>query len=213
MHVTVLGATGTVGRLVVEQALATGHEVTAVTRDAARVVVPTTVPDAAGSLHVVEADVRDAASLGPAVEGRDAVVVVLGDGRAGVVRESGTRAAVTAMRVAGVRRLVCMSTLGAGDSRGNLNLVWKHLMFGLLLRKAYADHQRQEDVVRASGLDWTIARPGALTDGPRTGDYRRGFAADDRTTALKISRADVADFLVAQLEDDSRIGSAVSLSY
>ena len=155
---------------------------------------------------------RDAAALRPAVEGRDAVVVVLGDGRAGTIREAGTRAAVTAMRETGVRRLVCMSTLGAGDSRGNLNFVWKRVMFGLLLRRAYADHQRQEVVVRESGLDFTIARPGAFTDGPRTGEYRRGFAADDRTVALKISRADVADFLVAQLDDDTYRGAAVSLS-
>ena len=211
MKITVLGATGSVGRHVVEQALAAGHEVTAVTRDAGRVPVPAAA-GAPARLQVVEADVRDAAALRPAVEGRDAVVVVLGDGRAGTIREAGTRAAVTAMRETGVRRLVCMSTLGAGDSRGNLNFVWKRVMFGLLLRRAYADHQRQEVVVRESGLDFTIARPGAFTDGPRTGEYRRGFAADDRTVALKISRADVADFLVAQLDDDTYRGAAVSLS-
>jgi uncharacterized protein YbjT (DUF2867 family) len=85
-------------------------------------------------------------------------------------------------------------------------------MFGLLLRRAYADHQRQEDVVRASTLDWTILRPAAFTDGPATGTYRHGFGPDDRTT-LKISRADVAHALLRQVTDPTAVGRAVAVSY
>lgn len=206
LHLTVFGATGSVGRHVVTQALADGHRVTAFTRR------PDSIEPALG-LDVVVGDVLDPAAVRAAVEGRDAVIVALGDGRRGGVREAGTRTVVEAMDATGVRRLVCQSTLGAGDSRGNLNFVWKRLMFGLLLRKAYADHQRQEEVVRASTLDWTLLRPSAFTDGAMTGTYNSGFGPDDRSTALKISRADVAHALLAQVVDPSRVGRAVAVSY
>jgi len=206
LHLTVFGATGSVGRHLVSQALARGHRVTAFTRH------PESI-DPAPRLEVVRGDVLDPAAVRAAIEGRDAVVVALGDGRRGGVREAGTRAVVDAMTASGVRRLVCQSTLGAGDSRGNLDLFWKHVMFGLLLRRAYADHQRQEDVVRASALDWTIVRPAAFTDGPETGDYRLGFGPDDRTTTLKISRADVAHALLRQVTDGADLGRAVAVSY
>lgn len=205
LHLTVFGATGSLGRHVVQQALAAGHRVTALTRH------PESMQAAAG-LQVVGGDVLDPAAVRAAVEGRDAVIITLGDGRRGEVREAGTRMVVAAMTDLGVRRLVCQSTLGAGDSRGNLNLFWKHLMFGLLLRKAYADHERQEEVVRASTLDWTILRPAAFTDGPATGSYRRGFGPADRT-ALKISRADAAHALLAEVVDPAGVGGAVGVSY
>jgi len=206
LHLTVFGATGSVGRHVVDQALAQGQRVTAFTRNPERI-------EPAARLEVSGGDVLDPTAVRTAVEGRDAVIVALGDGRLGGVREAGTRTVVEAMTDLGVRRLVCQSTLGAGDSRGNLDLIWKHLMFGLLLRKAYADHQRQEDVVRASTLDWTILRPAAFTDGPATGTYRHGFGPDDRSTTLKISRADVAHALLRHVTDPAGVGRAVAVSY
>lgn len=210
MRITVLGATGTVGRVVVEQALADGHQVVALVRDASR--VDPAHRDHAG-LELVTGDATDHDDVACAVKGSDAVVVALGAGRGGGVREAGTRAAVAAMRETGVDRLVCVSTLGAGDSRANLDFVWKRVMFGLVLRKAYADHQRQEQVVRDSGLSWTLVRPGAFTDGPRTGDYRHGFGPDARGLALKISRADVADFVVRELGLGRYVHAAAALSY
>jgi len=80
-----------------------------------------------------------------------------------------------------------------GDSQGNLNFFWKRIMFGMLLREAFEDHVIQEDHVKQSRLDWTIVRTGA---------YRHGFPGDDRTTTPKISRADVADFMLRQLKDN-----------
>jgi putative NADH-flavin reductase len=156
--------------------------------------------------------VFDADALVPVVAGQDAAVVALGGGRKGGVRARGTAAVVEAMRRTGVRRLVVQSTLGVGDSRGNLNFFWKHLMFGLLLRNAYADHVEQEELTRQSGLDWTIVRPGAFTDGARTGSYRRGFSAEERTN-LRISRADVADFVVSQLTDDTWLRRTPAVAY
>ncbi|MBH0778172.1 NAD(P)-dependent oxidoreductase [Nocardia bovistercoris] len=199
MRIAVFGATGTVGRHVVEQALERGHDVTAFTRNAAGV----TRQDA--RLRVVEGDVLDATAAERAVTGQDAVIVTLGDGRKGAVRFAGTRAIVEAMGRAGVRRLICQSTLGVGESRQNLNFVWKHVMFGLLLRKAYDDHVRQETLVRAADLDWTIVRPSAFTDGPRTGAYRRDIPGDATGLTLRIARADIAEFLLDQLTDTANV--------
>ena len=206
MKVIVFGGTGSIGRLVVEQAIEQGDDVTLFTRDRAAVGQPDP------RVHVVEGNVFDAQALAPVVAGHDAVVITLGGGRKGGVRARGTAAIIEAMRATEVRRLVVQSTIGVGDSREQLNFFWKRLMFGLLLRGAYADHVEQERQTRASGLDWTIVRPGSFTDGPRTGSYRRGFGPQEKTT-LKVSRADVAEFVVEQLTDDTWLRQAPSLAY
>lgn len=86
-------------------------------------------------------------------------------------------------------------------------------MFGFILRKVFADHQIQEEYVRQSNLDWTIIRPAAFVDGDRTGKYRHGFSGRDRTSSLTISRPDVADFILKQLNNNTYLGKAASLSY
>lgn len=206
MKIIVFGGTGSIGRLVVEQAIKQGHDVTVFTRD--RAAVEQDHP----RLHVAEGDVFDARDVAPVIPGHDAVVVTLGAGRKGGVRARGTAAVIEAMQQTGVRRLIVQSTLGVGDSRENLDFVWKRLMFGLLLRGAYADHVEQEQQTRASGLDWTIVRPGAFTDGPRTGNYRRGFGPREKTS-LKVARADVAEFVVEQLTDETWLRQAPALAY
>ncbi|MGW5376261.1 NAD(P)-dependent oxidoreductase [Nocardia sp. NPDC003999] len=206
MRIAVFGATGTVGRLVVERALREGHEVTAFTRSAA------SVTQRHERLRVMEGDVLDTDSVQRAVEGQEAVLISLGNGRKGVVRAGGTKAIIDAMRRTGVKRLICQTTLGVGDSKGNLNFLWKYVMFGLLLRPAYADHVEQEEYVLASDLDWTIVRPSAFTDGPATGGYRRGFRADEPGLTLKISRADIADFMIEQLTDTTYLRQAPGIS-
>ncbi|MGW4121071.1 NAD(P)-dependent oxidoreductase [Nocardia sp. NPDC004711] len=207
MKVAIFGATGTVGRHVVARALAAGHQVTALTRDPANL---TAAPHE--RLRVEVGDVLDPAAVERTVIGQDAVIVTLGAGRKGVVRAEGTRHIIEAMARTGVKRLICQSSLGVGDSRGNLNFVWKYVMFGMLLRQAYADHVRQEEYVLASDLDWTIVRPSAFTDGPATGNYRRDFPATETGLSLKISRADIADFLVAQLTDGTYVRRTPGIS-
>lgn len=206
MRIAIFGATGTLGRHVVERALEQGHEVTVLTRDASR------VGRQHERLHVIEGDVLDPTAVERAVTGQEAVLISLGNGRKGVVRAEGTRSVIEAMQRTGVKRLICQSTLGVGDSRPNLNFLWKYVMFGMLLRPAYADHVQQEEYVRASDLDWTIVRPSAFTDGPATGTYRRGFAADASGLALKISRADIAGFMLEQLTDRSYLHRAAAIS-
>lgn len=207
MKLIVFGSTGTVGRKLVEQALEEGHTVTAFARDSAKLDIEHV------SLRFAQGDALDPAAVEEAVEGHDAVLCTLGAGRKGTVRAEGTRNIIRAMEKAGVRRLVCQTTLGVGDSRGNLNFFWKHLMFGLLLRPAYEDHVRQEEYVKQSGLDWVIVRPSAFTDGERTGEYRHGFPPNDRSIDPTISRADVADFMLRQLTDDTYLHATPGLSY
>ena len=207
MRVVIFGSTGTIGRQLVEQALADGCYVTAFARN------PKSMGMAHERLEVVKGDVLDSVAVERAVRGQDAVLCALGAGRKGGVRAAGTRNIVRAMEATGVRRLICQTTLGVGDSYGTLNFFWKHLMFGLFLREAFHDHERQEEHIKNSTLEWTIVRPGAFTDGNRTGSYQHGFPGTERGLALKISRADVADFMLRQLRDLTYLRATPGLSY
>lgn len=207
MKIAIFGATGSVGRLAVKQALEQGHTVTALVRD------PEKVETRHENLPLIKGDVMNSAQVEQAVQTQDAVLCILGAGRKGTIRSEGTKNIIAAMKRAGVKRLICQSSLGVGDSRGNLNFLWKYIMFGLLLRPAYADHVLQEEYVMKSGLDWTIIRPAAFTDGPRTGVYQHGFSGTAEGLTLKISRADVADFLIKQLADNTYLHRTPGLSY
>lgn len=207
MKILIFGATGTIGRELVQQALDQGYVVTAFARNPAKVEADHP------NLSVVQGDVLDPASVEQAIRGHEAVLLSIGAGMNGGVRAEGTQNVIRAMEKADVRRFICQSTLGVGESRGNLNAYWKYVMFGLLLRRAYADHVAQEKYVQQSRLDWTIVRPAAFTDGEHTGAYRHGFAGTDKSTALTISRADVADFMLKQLVDDTYLHAMPGLSY
>lgn len=207
MQLLIFGATGSVGRQVVDQALEQGHQITAFARN------PEKLDIQHPHLKFFQGDVMDATAVEQAVQGQEAVLCSIGAGRNGVIRSEGTRNIIKAMEKTGVERFVCQSTIGVGDSRGNLDFFWKYIMFGLLLRPAYADHVFQEAFVRQSRLDWTIVRPAAFTDEGRTGAYQHGFPGNERGITLKISRADVADFMLKQLSDDTYLHQTPGLSY
>jgi len=207
MKLIIFGATGSIGKQVVNQALEQGHQVTAFVRTAAKMAIEH------DNLHISLGDVMDPISVESAIKSHEAVLVSIGAGRKGTVRSDGTSNIIKAMKKVGVRRLICQSTLGVGSSRGNLNALWKYIMFGLVLRPAYADHVQQEAHVIKSGLDWTIVRPGAFIDGELTGQYKHGFPGTDKTTKLKISRNDVADFMLKQLFDTKYLHKMPGLSY
>lgn len=205
MKLLVVGATGSVGTHLVSQALDHGHTVHALTRN----------PDQLtphGRLTIVEGDPTNPATLPKNVTDVDAVFISLGGGLTGSPRSQGTQTIIDAMAKTGTKRLICQTTLGVGDSRDNLNFKWKYIMFGGLLRFPYNDHVKQEDYVRASDTNWTIVRPSAFTDGPVTGSYSQNFGPDATGLDLEISRADVAHFMLAQLEADTNIGKACSIS-
>ncbi|NGM66872.1 NAD(P)-dependent oxidoreductase [Sphingobacterium sp. SGR-19] len=116
------------------------------------------------------------------------------------------------MNSAAIRKLICLSTLGVGESYGNLIFIWKHIMFGMLLKRAFNDHKLQEEYICNSNLDYTIVRPSALTGGAITDGYKIGFDEKYKKLNLKISRADVEDFMLRQLHSDNYLNKAVSIS-
>ena len=207
MKIIVFGSTGTIGQHVIKQALDDGHQVTAFARDTTKISLDHP------RLMKVNGDVMDPTSIDSTIPNHDVVLVVLGAGRKGGVRSIGTSNIIQAMHAHGMKRLICQSSLGVGDSRKNLNFFWKYIMFGLLLRPAYADHGLQEQYVRESKLDWTIVRPAAFTDGKRTGVYQHGILDVEECPLLKISRADVAEFLLKQLTDLRYLHKSPGLSY
>jgi putative NADH-flavin reductase len=209
MKLTVFAATGGIGRQLLGQALEAGHDVTAVVRD------PRSLPAVVRAVRVAD------------LAGADAVLSGLGPrarSEAGVASR-GTRAIVGAMAATGVRRVVVVSAAPVATvaSPGRPHpprhdpgdgLLTRHLVMPLLvaaLRDVYDDLALMEDVLRDSGLDWTVVRPPRLTDGPPTGAYRTAPGRNLRRGFL-VSRADVAHLMLGALERPETIGQAIGVA-
>jgi putative NADH-flavin reductase len=220
MKLTIVAATGGIGRHLLDQALAAGHDVTAVVRDPAK--LSREVPAVA-----VDMSAPDAAALEAAIGGADAVLSGLGPrSRADAgITAPGTRAIVAAMTSTGVRRVVVVSAapVGTVPSPGRPNPpkhdpgdgpVMRYVlgpMITAILRAHYVDLAVMEDALRDSGLDWTSVRPPRLTDRPLTGTYRTAFERNVRG-GLTVSRADVAHYMLHALDDPATIGHAVGIA-
>jgi putative NADH-flavin reductase len=194
----VLGATGATGRLIVDQAVARGYDVTVLVRSAGK------ASDITGAKLIV-GDARDETALREALEGRGAVVSALGTPvspfREVTLLSTATRALVSAMKAEQVSRLVCITGMGAGDSAGHGGFIADNVIFPLLLKKVYADKNRQEAIVRNSGLNWVLVRPSILNNKPGRGSIRAltdlsGFHGGS------IAREDVAKFVLDQVRAD-----------
>jgi putative NADH-flavin reductase len=209
MKLLLFGATGGTGRELLKQSIAKDHEVTAFVRD------PSRLGDIAHpDLRLVTGDVLDPAAVRNAVSGHEAVLIAIGAGpKRTTIREQGTRIVIEAMQAASVKRLVCLSSFGVGDSRADLSFFTRYVVVGIFLRHAFADHERQEAVVRNSALDWTLVRPPHLKDGAHTGTYQHGLTLAYGNIKGWISRGDLADFMLKQLEDDRYIRQAPRVSY
>lgn len=210
MKVIVFGATGSIGKHLISQALEQGHEVTAFCRNILKL-----ENLKHQNLKLAQGDVSNTSDVSAAVKSQDVIIIALGSGnnRKSVVRSIGTKNIIAAMKTHQVNRVICQSTLGTYESNQNLNFFWKHIMFGWYLKQIFQDHELQEKYVQESSLDWTIVRPGAFTDGEKTESYSHGFSPTDKTLKLKISRADVADFILKQLGDLSYLHQSPGLSY
>jgi uncharacterized protein YbjT (DUF2867 family) len=207
MRLLILGATGRTGRHVLDQALALGHEVTAFARR------PAALGAYGSRLRVISGDIMDRASVAPAVAGQEGVLSALGSRtlRPNTTLSTGIGYTLDAMRTHRVRRLVCMSALGVGETRGQLGPVFNLVLIPLLLRHSFADKERLEARIRASETEWTIVRPGVLTHGPARGRYRIA-RPDVRPPAFPlISRADVAGFMVREVVERRFLHVAVGL--
>ncbi|CAN5271788.1 SDR family oxidoreductase [soil metagenome] len=204
-RVLVIGATGGTGRELVQQALERGYEVTAFVRDPARLQV--TDP----KLKIVRGDVLDSAAVEAAVEGQDAVLSALGHRRLWVpshVQAEGIRNVIAAMKKKGVRRLVCVTALGLGNSAGRMGIIGTFFALPVALPIYFWDKSRQEQLIGASDLEWVIVRPGVLTNGAKRGRYQHGVHVGSYIWPTWSSRADVADFMLAQLTDDQYLQTA-----
>jgi putative NADH-flavin reductase len=207
MKIIIFGASGTVGIEIVKQALGQGYDVTAFVRSREKL---TNIDHK--NLTIYKGDVLNVHDVENALNNQDAVICTLGDGNVGKIRSSGTKNIIDAMSRLGVKRLICQTTLGMGESYENLNFIWKHIMFGILLKKAFKDHQLQEEHIMTSNLDYTLVRPSALTEGNIRNEYKVGFDGTYKKLSLKISRTEVADFIVSQLQNQSYLRKAVSIS-
>ncbi len=210
MKLTIFGATGATGTCLTEQALAAGHQVTAVVRDPARMSVP-----AATGLRVVTADLMDPAAISESVADADAVLAAFGPrgtGPSTVLRE-GTRSVIEAMHKEGTRRLIALSgSIVTDEGEGPaLRYLVKPLARGTFMRHVAADMRGAEEEIRESGLDWTIVRPPRLTSGPASGSYR---TAVDRNLprGLTVSRADLAAYMLAIISDPATIHHHVGIA-
>ncbi len=209
MRISILGASQGTGAAAVRCALARGHEVTAFARSPEKLGLrDPKLTKLAGDFHRRE-------SVESAVQGQDAVIVTVSATSLKGFKENptyfsqGTEYAIEAMKAHGVRRLVVLSAFGTGESRKLAGFLLDKLIISFLLKAPFEDHERQERLVRESGLDWIIARPGRLTNGPARKKYVVKTAIEP--VPQSISRGDVADFLVTAAEVDTWVGQAAQL--
>jgi putative NADH-flavin reductase len=221
MKLVIFGPTGGTGRRLVERAIAEGHEVSAFVRN------PSRMRARHRRLRVVVGDAFDAGKVREAVAGNDAVISVLGSrqpsnplhpNRPGDPHgpvSAGSANIISAMKEHGLRRFVCQTAWGVGESKqdpGFAGAFFMKVLVPPLLRDEYAEKEAQENLLRESDLEWIIVRPMILTNGPWTNDYRVGVDLKPGRRPY-ISRADVADFLMKQLADDKFVHKTPAIGY
>ena len=196
MKVVIFGATGQTGQLLTRRCIAEGHEVTAFARDPARLTIQ--------GARVMQGDVLEAAAVDGAVAGQQAVLIALGTASRGLppVLPIGIRHILDAMERHGVSRIVVLSAAGAlhepaGTVLGGVGLA----LARAVIPSVYREHRGMLEELRTRALDWIAVRPVLLTNGPRTGRYRVASEGIPRG-GYRISRADVADFMIHQLTSD-----------
>ena len=202
MCVLIIGASKGIGLETTSQALGAGHDVRALARSAPAIAISNP------SLEKMRGDALKTEDVETALVGVDVVIQTLSVGLGDLFRpvhlfSDATRALIAAMRSQVVKRLICVTGFGAGDSRASISCL-QRLPFQIVFGRAYDDKSLQEQLIKESELDWTIARPGVLTNGPRTGRYRILSKASQWRNGI-ISRADVAEFLVQQIGDQTYV--------
>ena len=209
--VLIIGASRGIGLETVKAALEAGHSVRALARSARR------IPIHHAKLEKMAGDALEMTAVKHAVSGVDVVIQTLGvsPGPEVIFRPTrflskATRLLVTATEQARVKRLICVTGFGSGDSRSHGGFLYNTL-FHLLLGRVYDDKDVQERIVRNRKLNWVIVRPVILTDGPKTNTYRALIDPRDWMCGF-ISRADVADFLVKEIDDDAFLHKAPVLT-
>ncbi len=209
MKILIIGSTGGTGRRLVLQGCDAGHTVTAMARNPEEMVIRHQ------NLSVIQGDVLKPETLDEAIKGQDAVLSALGTknlSKSSIISD-GTKNVITAMEKHGVKRFVCETSLGVGDSRGQLGWLYEYVIVPLILKNAMDDKEVQEHHIRQSNLDWVIVRPAGLTDDRHSGNYYVWTGKPGRSIKGTISRADVADFMLRNVTDDTYLRQAVGIAY
>ncbi len=205
MRVLIIGASKGIGLETTRQALDAGHDVRALARSATAIAISNP------SLEKMRGNALKTEDVEAALVGMGVVIQTLGVGLGELFRpvhlfSDATRVLIAAMKRQDIKRLICVTGFGAGDSRASISCL-QRLPFQIVFGRAYDDKSLQEQLIKESELDWTIARPGVLTSGPRTGHYQILSEASQWRNGI-ISRADVAEFLVRQIGDQTYIHKA-----
>jgi len=204
----IVGATGGTGRQLVAQALARGYTVTALVRHPAKLKIEHS------QLTVIQGDVLDYDSVEAAMRGQEAVLSALGHKQYFYptrILSAGTQNLLRAMETHGVQRFVCETSLGIGNSTGRMGLYYTLFIIPVILPFYFWDKTRQEKLIAASEVDWVIVRPGVLTNRAKRGTYRHGLNVGSFIWTVNISRADVADFMLDQITDDTYLQTATGV--
>jgi putative NADH-flavin reductase len=207
-RILIVGATGGTGRELVMQALERGYRVTALVRDPSKLRIENR------NLTLAKGDVLDYPSVEAAVRGQDAVVSALGHHRflrPTRIQSRGTQNILNAMKTIGVSRFVGQTSLGIGNSAFRMGIFGTFFLLPVVLQFYFLDKARQERIIAASDRDWIIVRPSALTNGRKRGSCKHGVDVGSYIWTPGISRADVADFMLNQLEQDANLGCAVGV--
>ena len=206
MQLLILGATGPTGQQLVKQALERSHQVTVLVRDPAKLSV------SHENLTILTGDVLDEATLTNSLKGKDVVLSALGKGKSLKSSNLMTKAVtnlISCMKSTNVNRIVLLSAFGVGETFVQANFI-QRLIFRTFLNSIYSDKTKADAILRHSPFDWTLVYPVVLTNGPGSGNYKVGERLPMKGMP-KISRADVADFMVRQLTDNTYLKKTVVL--
>ncbi len=209
MKIFIVGATRGIGLQLVVQALRLNHKVTVLARD------PSKMSIRHEQLTLIKGDILDLDSVSLAMSGQEAALCTIGikpTFKPVRVFSEGTKNLLSAMKRFGVRRLICVTGIGAGDSKGHGGFLYDRIFRPFILKTIYQDKDRQEALIMASDVDWIIVRPAFLTNGPLTGKYRVLTDLTD-TKVQRISRVDVAHFMLEQLESDRYLKKTPLITY
>lgn len=210
MKLLIIGGTGGTGKELIKQGLEQGHTLTALVRNPEKIKI--THPH----LRLIKGNVLDPVTVHEAVKGQDALLSALGHKRFFIktsILSEGTKNIIQAMETENVKRFICVTALGINDSRFKMGLYYTLFVIPVIVFFYFWDKAKQEKLIRNSKLDWTIVRPGQLFNGKKRGVYQHGPHVGNYLLTKLISRADVAHFILSQLNDPTYLMKAPGVAY